>query len=79
MEKQHHQHPLAKKAWRKMNTSTLSATAIASTSLASMSSGVVINIEQNLQCYTQSNLQQRISPIFLAKIHKVYTYSGKHH
>lgn len=46
LENQHHQQPLAKKAWRKINTSTLSATAIASTSLASMSSGMVINIKQ---------------------------------
>ena len=28
---------------------------------------------------TQSNLQQRISPIFLAKMHKVIFYSGKPH
>ena len=46
MENQHHQQPLAKKAWRNINTSALSATAIASTSLVSMSSGMVINIEQ---------------------------------
>ena len=46
MENQHHQQPLAKKARRKINTSTLSATAIASTSSASMPGDMVINIEQ---------------------------------
>ena len=46
MENQQHQQPPAKKAKRKRNTSTLPATAIASTSLATMSSGIVINIEQ---------------------------------
>jgi len=46
MEDQHHQQPLAKKARRKINTSTLSAKVIASDSLASMSSDMVINIEQ---------------------------------
>ena len=46
IENQHQQQPLARKARRKINTCTLSATAIASTSLASMSSGMVINIEQ---------------------------------
>ena len=45
---QHHQQALAKKAWRKINTSTLSATAIASASLASMSTGILIDIEQTL-------------------------------
>jgi hypothetical protein len=46
MENQHHQQPLAKKARRKINTSSLSATAIASTSSASMPGDMVINIEQ---------------------------------
>ena len=46
MENQHHQQALAKKAQRKINTSTLSATAIASSSLASMSTGMVTDIEQ---------------------------------
>ena len=46
MENQHHQQPLAKKASRKMNTSTLSATAIASTPSASVPRDMVINIEQ---------------------------------
>jgi len=46
MEDQHHQQPLAKKARRKINTSTLSAKVIASSSSASMSSDMVINIEQ---------------------------------
>jgi hypothetical protein len=45
-ENQHHQQPLTKKARRKINTSTLSFRVIASSSSASMSSGMVINIEQ---------------------------------
>ena len=43
---QHYHQALAKKGWRKINTSTLSATAIASASLASMSTGILIDIEQ---------------------------------
>ena len=46
MKNQHYQQALAKKAWRKINTSTLSVTAIASASLASMSTGILIDIEQ---------------------------------
>jgi len=46
MEDQHHQQPLAKKASRKINISTLSATAIASTSSASMPGDMVITTEQ---------------------------------
>ena len=46
MKNQHHQQALAKKACRKINTSILSATAIASASLASISTGVLIDIEQ---------------------------------
>ena len=46
MENQHHQQPLAKKASRKINTSTLSATAITPTSSASMPRDMVINIQQ---------------------------------
>jgi len=46
MENQHHQQPLAKKARTKINTSTPSSRVIASSSSASMSSGMVINIEQ---------------------------------
>ena len=46
MKNQRHQQALAKKAWRKINTSTLSATAIASASLSSMSTGILIDIEQ---------------------------------
>ena len=46
MKNQHHHQALAKKGWRKINTSTLSATAIASASLASMYTGILIDIEQ---------------------------------
>ena len=46
MKNQHHQQALAKKGWRKINISTLSATAIASASLASISTGILIDIEQ---------------------------------
>ena len=46
MANQDHQQALAKKAWRKINTITLSAIAIVSASLASMSTGMVTDIEQ---------------------------------
>ena len=46
IENQHHQQPLAKKARRKINTSTLSSRVITSSSSAFMSSNMVINIEQ---------------------------------
>ena len=79
MKNQHHHQALAKKGWTKINTSTLSATAIASASLASMSTGILIDIEQSPQYFTQSNLQQRIFSVFLAKMQKVIFYSREHH
>ena len=72
MKNQHHQQALEKKALRKLNTSTLSATAIASASLASMSTGILIDIEQtppilhpehpseeNFFCFSGQNAQSK--------------------
>jgi hypothetical protein len=76
MENQHHQQPLEKKARRKINTSTLSATAIASTSSASIPGDMVINIEQTLPILCP---EQPSAEIFLAKMHKIIFYSRRHH
>ena len=44
MKNQHHQQALAKKAWQKINTSTLSVTAISLAALAFISKGMVTTI-----------------------------------
>jgi len=75
MENQPHQQPLAKKARKKINTSTLSARVIASASSASMSSGMVMNIEETPPILHP----EQPSPIFLVIMHKVNFYTGRHH
>ena len=79
MKNQHHHQALAKKGWRKINTSTLSATAIASASLASMSTGILIDIEQPPPILHPEQPSAENFSVFLAKMHKVIFYSRAHH